>query len=67
MDKLIDESGLPDLKPGKDGDEEAGCEIAKEDDSHLAVQVISQAFLKGVGNQRNDQEYDAEKNHLLWF
>ena len=61
VDKLIDESGLPDLKPGKDGDEEAGCEIAKEDDSHLAVQVISQAFLKGVGNQRNDQEYDAEK------
>ena len=61
MDKLIDESGLPDLKPGKDGNEEAGCEVAKEDDSHLAVQVISQAFLKGVGNQRNDQEYDAEK------
>ena len=63
MDKLIDESGLPDLKPGKDGDEEAGCEIAKEDDSHLAVQVIPQAFLESVGSQRHDEEYNAEQRN----
>ena len=52
-----------DLKPGQGSNEEADCEIAEKDDSHLAVQVIPQAFLESVGSQRHDEEYNAEQRN----
>ena len=51
------------LKPGQGSNEEADCEIAEKDDSHLAVQVISQAFLEGVGSQRHDEEHNTEQRN----
>ena len=59
--KNWEELSVTHLKPGQGSDEKADCEIAEKDDGHLAVQVISQAFLESVGGQRHDKEHNAEK------
>ena len=61
--KNWEELSVTHLKPGQGSDEKADCEIAEKDDGHLAVEVISQAFLETVRSQRHDKEHNAEKRN----
>ena len=60
---IVDKNHIISIIFPNEAGEEADCEVAEKDDSHLAVQVIPQAFLESVGSQRHDEEYNAEQRN----